>query len=52
MHTDTLLNAAFQSQGHEQHYRDASAVQVAVFGTARSPHFSLAIITVTIQLWI
>jgi len=27
-------------------------VQVAVFGTARSPHFSQAIITVTVQLWI
>jgi len=32
--------------------RDVSAVQVAVFGTARSPHFSLAIISVTVQLWI
>ena len=32
--------------------RDVSAVQVAVFGTARSPHFSLAIISVTAQLWI
>jgi hypothetical protein len=52
MHTGTLLTAAFQSQGHEQRYRDASAVQVAVFGTARSPHFSLAIISVTVQLWI
>jgi hypothetical protein len=29
-----------------------SAVRVAVFGTARSPHFSLALISVTIQLWI
>jgi hypothetical protein len=37
MHTGTLLTAAFQSQGHEQRYRDALAVQVAVFGTARSP---------------
>jgi len=27
-------------------------VQVAVFGTARSPHFSLAIISVTVQLLI
>jgi len=27
-------------------------VQVAVFGTARSPHSSLAIISVTVQLWI
>jgi len=27
-------------------------VQVAVFGTARSPHFSHAIISVTVQLWI
>jgi len=27
-------------------------VQVAVFGTARSPYFSLAIISVTVQLWI
>jgi len=27
-------------------------VQVAVFGTARSPHFSLAFISVTVQLWI
>jgi len=27
-------------------------VQVAVFGTARSPQFSLAIISVTVQLWI
>jgi hypothetical protein len=48
----TLLTAAFQSQGHEQRYRDESAVQVAVFGTARSPHFSQAIISVTVQLWI
>jgi hypothetical protein len=52
MHTGTLRIAAFQSQGHEQRYRDASAVQVAVFGTARSPHFSVAIISVTVQLWI
>jgi hypothetical protein len=29
-----------------------SAVRVAVFGTARNPHFSLAIISVTVQLWI
>jgi len=27
-------------------------VQVSIFGTARSPHFSLAIISVTVQLWI
>jgi len=27
-------------------------VQVAVFGTARRPHFSLAIISVTVQLWL
>jgi len=27
-------------------------VQVAVFGTARRPHFCLAIISVTVQLWI
>jgi hypothetical protein len=52
MHTGTLLTAAFQSQGQEQRYRNASAVQIAVFGTARSPHFSLAIISVTVQLWI
>jgi hypothetical protein len=45
-------STAFQSQGHEQRYRDASAVQVAVFGTARGPYFSLAIISVTVQLWI
>ena len=32
--------------------RDVSAVQVAVFGTARSPQYSLAIISVTVQLWI
>jgi hypothetical protein len=51
MHTGTLLTAAFHSQEHEQRYRDASGVQVAVFGTARSPHFSLAIISVTVQLW-
>jgi hypothetical protein len=29
-----------------------TAVQVAVFETARSPHYSLAIISVTVQLWI
>jgi hypothetical protein len=52
MHTGTLFTAAFQSQGHEQHYHDASAMQVAVFGTARNPHFSLAIISVTFQFWI
>jgi hypothetical protein len=50
MHTGTLLTAAFQSQGNEQRYRDASAVQVAVFGTARSPDFSLAIMSVNVQL--
>jgi len=27
-------------------------VQVGVFGTARSPHFSLVIISATVQLWI
>ena len=32
--------------------RDVSAVQVAVFGTARRPYFFLAIISVTVQLWI
>ena len=32
--------------------RDVSDVLVEVFGTARSPHFSLAIISVTVQLWI
>jgi hypothetical protein len=52
MHKGTLFTAAFQSQGHEQRYRNASTIQVAVFGTARCPHFSLAIISVTVQLWI
>jgi hypothetical protein len=52
MHTGTLLTAAFQSQGHEQRYRNVSAVQVAVFETVRNSHFSLAIISVTVQLWI
>ena len=41
------VNTAFHCLG-----LTLSAVQVAVFGTARSPHFSLAIISITVQLWI
>jgi len=32
--------------------RDTSAVQVAVHGTARKSHVPLAIISVSVQIWI
>jgi len=46
------INTAIHYQGHQRSSRDTSAVQVTVFGTARSPHFSLAIISVNVQLWV
>jgi hypothetical protein len=54
MHAHYHWTAWIQSQGHELHHVTCQLcwLQYAVFGTARSPHFSLALISVTVQLWI